>query len=302
MDQTGKVMEAGKAIYSLLSNSTAVGNICGDRIYPEIAQQTAQTPFIIYTIQSATPSGSKTGTSTLDEVQFEIITFSEDYAQAMDLGTAARGALDRVGGVINGVQVQSIDFKTQGVDYDFTTNTHMLVQVYDMRIGFTGVAGSYNPINVVATYDAIQVEFTAQQKTGGTGAVVVQGTTPARLPFSVQDIKTSSIFDLASGATGIISVTGTGIYKITACVTFVSDGNNLEPHIFAKIETRELEAHGTAYIKGGSSNDHSTAVISQIAEITNTERVSLWAYEHTDDSTGVEIEHATLLIERMSST
>jgi len=295
-------MEAGKAIYSLLSNSTAVGNICGDRIYPEIAQQTAQTPFIIYTIQSATPSGSKTGTSTLDEVQFEIITFSEDYAQAMDLGTAARGALDRVGGVINGVQVQSIDFKTQGVDYDFTTNTHMLVQVYDMRIGFTGVAGSYNPINVVATYDAIQVEFTAQQKTGGSGAIVVQGTTPARLPFSVQDIKTSSIFDLASGATGIISVTGTGIYKITACVTFVSDGNNLEPHIFAKIETRELEAHGTAYIKGGSSNDHSTAVISQIAEITNTERVSLWAYEHTDDSTGVEIEHATLLIERMSST
>lgn len=302
MDQTGKVMEAGKAIYSLLSNSTAVGNICGNRIYPEIAQQTAETPFIIYTIQSATPSGSKTGTSTLDEVQFEIITFSEDYAQAMDLGTAARGALDRVGGVINGVQVQSIDFKTQGVDYDFTTNTHMLVQVYDMRIGFTGVAGSYNAINVVATYDAIQVEFTAQQKTGGTGAVVVQGTTPARLPFSVQDIKTSSIFDLASGATGIISVTGTGIYKITACVTFVSDGNNLEPHIFAKIETRELEAHGTAYIKGGSSNDHSTAVISQIAEITNTERVSLWAYEHTDDSTGVEIEHATLLIERMSST
>lgn len=295
-------MEAGKAIYHLLSNSTAVGNICDDRIYPEIAQQTAETPFIIYTIQSANPSGTKTGTSTLDEVQFEVITFSQDYAQAMDLGTAARGALDRVGGVINGVQVQSIDFKTQGVDYDFTTDTHMLVQVYDMRIGFTGVAGSYNPINVVSTYDAIQVGFVTQQKTGGSSPVVVQGTTPARLPFSLQDIKTSSIFTLAADATGIITVNGTGIYKITACVTFVSDGNNLEPHIYAQIETRALEAHGTAYIKGGSNNDHSTAVISQIAEITNVERVSLYAYEHTNDSTGVEIEHATFLIERMSST
>lgn len=295
-------MEAGKAIFDLLKNSSAVGAICGDRIYPEIAQQTAQTPFIIYTIQSANPSGTKTGTSTLDEVQFEVITFSEDYAQCMDLGTAARGALDRVGGVINGVQVQSIDFKTQGVDYDFTTNTHMLVQTYDMRIGFTGTAGTYNPINVVSTYDAIQVNFATQQKTGGSSQVQVQGLTPQRLPFSVQDIKTNSIFTLASDASGIITVTGTGIYKLTACITFKSDVSHVEPHIYFKIESRVLESQGTAYIKGGSNSDHSTAVVTQIAEINNTERCSVFAYDDANTSGGATIEHAVWIIERMSST
>jgi len=295
-------MEAGKAIYYLLSNSTAVGNICDDRIYPEIAQQTADMPFIIYTIQSANPSGTKTGTSTLDEVQFEVMTFSTNYSECMDLGTAARGALDRVGGVINGVQVQSIDFKTQSVDYDYTTDAHILVQVYDMRLSFVGTAGSYNPINVIATYDAIQVGFTGQQKTGGSSEHVVSGTTAARLPWSVQDIKTSSIFTLAPNAAGNVSCNGTGIYKLTACVTFNSEGNNVEPHIYFKVEGRQLETHGTAYIKGGSNNDHSTAVISQIVEITNTERVSVWAYDDANSNEGATIEHGLLLIERMSST
>ena len=52
-------METGKAIYYLLKDSTAVGNICADRIYPEIAQQDADVPFIAYTITDTTPSGTK---------------------------------------------------------------------------------------------------------------------------------------------------------------------------------------------------------------------------------------------------
>lgn len=294
-------MEAGKAIYYLLKNSTDVGAICGDRIYPEIAQQTASAPFIIYTIQSAKPSGTKGGTSTVDAVQFEIITVSSDYGQAMSLGTAARSALDRVGGVINGVQVQSIDFKTQAVDYDFSTEHHMLVQTYDMRLSFTGTAGSYSAINVVATYKAIQCTFAEQQKTGGSGAILVQGTTPVRLAFSSELINTSSIFSL-NGTYGIITITAGGIYRVTAQITFTAEQTNVEPHIFGKVESREFETRGTGFIKGGSNNDHGTAQFTELIEVNANERLSVWAYDDSDSTGGVTIDHAVWIIEQVATS
>jgi hypothetical protein len=296
-------MEAGKAIYHLLDNSTAIGAICGNRIYPEIAQQTEVMPFIIYTVQSANPSPTKGTTSTVDAVQIETQSFSKDYGEAMDMGTAVRAALDRVGGVINGVQVQSIDFKTQAVDYDFNTDAYILVQTFDMRLSFTGTAATINPIAVVQTYDAIQVKLSDQQKPEGSDTFYVQGTSPTRLPFSVQDIKTNSLFEFPFNSTlGLIRITGTGIYKFTAVVTFRSDQNNVQPAIYFKVESRTLEATGTTYIKGGTNNDRSTAVITQICEITNSERCSVLAYESTNSTGGVAIQNAIFLIERMSST
>lgn len=293
-------MEAGKAIYKLLKDDDAVGAICADRIFPEIAEQTADLPLVVYTIQSASPAGTKGGTSTIDEVQFEVMSFSSDYAQAMSLGQACRGALDRVGGTINGVQVQSIDFRTAGVDYDYTTDSHICVQTYEMRIQYVGTAASYSAIHVTQTYDAIQSTLAAQQKAGGSNAIQVQGTTPIRITFSVEDIQTSSNLEL-NETYGYVTVTGSGYYRLTASMTFTSDDNNVEPHIFFKIESRELESHGTAYIRGGANNDHATATAVQIAEVNNQERVSVWAYDDSNSQGGAYIEHAIFLIERVSS-
>ena len=93
-------METGKAIYKLLKDSTAVGAICADRIYPELAQQDIDTPFIVYTVTDTTPSGTKNATSKLDTARVELYCVSDDYEQGMDLGIAVRTALDRVSGTI----------------------------------------------------------------------------------------------------------------------------------------------------------------------------------------------------------
>jgi len=150
-------METGKAIYYLLKDSTAVGNICADRIYPEIAQQDADVPFIAYTITDTTPSGTKSGSSDLDTARVELFIVSDDYAEAMDLGIAVRGALDRQGGDIgpagSTVAVQSIDFDTSDVDFDQEQGVYITEHTYNMRIQRTGQAGSItvtpnNAINV----------------------------------------------------------------------------------------------------------------------------------------------------------
>lgn len=133
-------METGKAIYKLLKDSSDVGAICADRIYPELAQQDADLPFIVYTVTDTTPSATKNATSKLDTARVELYCISGDYEQAMDMGIAVRSALDRQSGTLSGVQVQSIDFDTSDVQFDPDQRVYVLEQTYDVRIQRTGTA------------------------------------------------------------------------------------------------------------------------------------------------------------------
>lgn len=133
-------METGKAIYKLLKDSADVGAICADRIYPELAQQDVDTPFIVYTVIDTTPSGTKNATSKLDTARVELYCVSDDYEQSMDLGIACRSALDRQSGTVSGVEVQSIDFDTSDVQFDPDQRVYVLEQTYDVRIQRTGTA------------------------------------------------------------------------------------------------------------------------------------------------------------------
>ena len=48
-------MNAGKAVYGILSTNTEVTDIVSTRIYPEIAEQEAPVPFIVYQVQNVAP-------------------------------------------------------------------------------------------------------------------------------------------------------------------------------------------------------------------------------------------------------
>lgn len=135
-------METGKAIYNLLKDSADVGAICADRIYPELAQQDVDVPFIVYTVTDTTPSDTKNSTSKLDTARVELYCVSDDYEQSMNLGIAVRGALDRHTGTVSGVEVQSIDFDTSDVQFDPDQRVYVLEQTYDVRVQRTGTAVS----------------------------------------------------------------------------------------------------------------------------------------------------------------
>ena len=138
-------METGKAIYNLLKDSADVGAICADRIYPELAQQDVDVPFIVYTVTDTTPSDTKNSTSKLDTARVELYCVSDDYEQSMNLGIAVRGALDRHTGTVSGVEVQSIDFDTSDVQFDPDQRVYVLEQTYDVRVQRTGTAVSVAP-------------------------------------------------------------------------------------------------------------------------------------------------------------
>ena len=109
-------MNAGIAAYVILSQNTDVTDIVGVNIFPEVAEQETATPFIVYQLLSVAPEDTHDGPSTLDEVRFEFLCYADSYALAADLGSKVRGALDRVSGTYNGVNVESIQFNDVDID------------------------------------------------------------------------------------------------------------------------------------------------------------------------------------------
>lgn len=231
-------METGKAIYYLLKDSDAVGAICADRIYPEIAQQDADAPFIAYTVIDTTPSGTKTSSSNLDTARCEIYMISDDYAQAMDLGIAVRAALDRQGGDIgpvgNTVAVQSIDFESSDIDHDEEHGVYIVEHTYNIRVQRTGQAGSFTvvPSNAITVEEADGdpsgpvtklvfsngtvsiVGTTATVASGGGGSLTVQETSAANsntadtLEFPTESVTHASGKATISFLQGLVSEYG----------------------------------------------------------------------------------------------
>jgi len=127
-------MTEGKAIYSILTSTSAVSAIVGTRIYPQIAAQGAAFPFVVYVLQDTSPSDTKSGVSTLDEVRYDIVVASETYAEASDLTNKIRTALDRYTGTVAGVVIDSIQFIDLDADNDPGTETYVTSSEYIIRI------------------------------------------------------------------------------------------------------------------------------------------------------------------------
>jgi hypothetical protein len=127
-------MNAGKAVYGILSANTGVTDIVGTRIFPEIAEQETAVPFIVYQLLSVDPEDTHDGPSKLDEVRFEFLCYADSYNAAADLGVAVRGALDRVSGTYNGVNVESVQFNDVDVEIEYDPRRYSQVLKFTFRI------------------------------------------------------------------------------------------------------------------------------------------------------------------------
>ena len=127
-------MKVGAAIYSLLVNDSAVSAVVGTRIYPELAEEGASAPYVVYSVVSNTPSDTKDGTP-IDEAQLEIFSVGNTYAAANDLADKVRAALDRKSQIVVGtVTVQSIQYTNEVVEVSEKRDLYISVQDYTTRI------------------------------------------------------------------------------------------------------------------------------------------------------------------------
>lgn len=100
-------MEAGKAIYNILSNASAVTTIT-PRIYGNEARQGVVFPAITYNIVSNVPFNTKSGIGAYKS-RVQVSCFAETYDGANALAIVVRNALaDKALGSYGGVICQSI--------------------------------------------------------------------------------------------------------------------------------------------------------------------------------------------------
>jgi hypothetical protein len=115
-------MEIGKAIYNILSNNTDVVNLVDTRIFPNVAPQTTEFPFIIYDVNGVQPNDTKDGPSTLDTNDVMISCYSETYSQASDLAKKIRIAMDRIPDAEYAtIKIQSSQFQGYNDIFDNTS-------------------------------------------------------------------------------------------------------------------------------------------------------------------------------------
>ena len=199
-------METGKAIYKLLKDSSTVGAICADRIYPELAQQDADAPFVVYTVVDTTPSDTKTSTSKVDTARVELFCVGDNYETIMDLGIAVRGALDRQSGTISGVQVQSVNFDTSDIQFDPDQRVYVLEHTYNVRIQRTGTA------NVLTTFpgNTWTIEEIDGTPTGAVNKVLVSNGS-LTIDGNTATLNTGGGVTSVNALTGIVELYGTNL-------------------------------------------------------------------------------------------
>jgi hypothetical protein len=127
-------MIAGKALYYLLTNDSPISAIVGTRVFPEIADQEQTKPYVVYNIRSNDPSDVQAGPSALDTASVEVNCYAPTYSGAIDLSDAVRTCLDRRSGTYSGVNVQSIQYITEVMDFEEPQRLYRVMSDYEVRV------------------------------------------------------------------------------------------------------------------------------------------------------------------------
>ncbi len=93
-------------IFEILSGSSAISAIVGERIYPINLPSGESVPAIVYTIESIDPLVTLAGEVGIDNAKIEIICWSNNYGQAHELAQAVRDAFSESGSFITTESMQ----------------------------------------------------------------------------------------------------------------------------------------------------------------------------------------------------
>jgi hypothetical protein len=127
-------MKVGAAIYSMLKDDSAVSALVGTRIYPELAEEGAATPYVVYSVVSNTPVDTK-DSAPVDEAQLEVFSVADTYAAANDLADKVRAALSRQSKKVYGtVTVQSVKYTNEVTEVSAARDMYISVQDYTARL------------------------------------------------------------------------------------------------------------------------------------------------------------------------
>lgn len=98
-------LSAGAIIRAVLLEDAEVAART-NKVFP-VATDSAELPYILYRRTSLSPNPQKSGQPGADEIQIEVICFTERYGEGVELAEAVRAALDQVTATHDGMRLRS---------------------------------------------------------------------------------------------------------------------------------------------------------------------------------------------------
>ena len=267
-------MDIGKAIYKILNDNIAVESMVGTRIAPNVMKQTSPFPFIIYDVISDNPEGQKESVALLDTATVMVSAYCKTYAEASKLGNYIRTALDRVNGVYNAVNIQSINFDGYDDVFDDMSGSD---GIYRKSLNFNiRIINSFN--NIYSTHfdgvdDFVALGVTGMSAAKNTGSISawfkLETTTASGDIMRIFEDSSNSIrifYHAASNELRTLYVAGGTVN--TALTTDAIEGDNLWHHVASTWDSSgNLKIYldgtlkATTAISGTFSGSFSTASI-----------------------------------------
>lgn len=320
-------MNAGKAIYTILTGDATLAAIVGTRIYPEVAPENVTTPFVVYSVQSVDPIRVKNSTSTLDTANFEVYTSSVDYGEAMDINDAVRTAMERRAGNFSDVAIDSIEYIDENVEMDRETREYLSEMRFRIRIARAGSVSSQSTIvplgvnmretsdtsssfvktivvpnsSLSVSDDTATLTFTTGGGGGSSDVQMINATmtatnatfnaTETQIPLGSVDIDTSTTFQIVSGNLRV-GTAGTAMVSIHA--ECAADTNHQLPHLTLYNGDRAI-LHATGYVSGQHGDDHTSISGNCMVALSANDTLQLKGYNEAGNNT-IAVDIATLSI------
>ncbi|MDE6860935.1 MAG: DUF3168 domain-containing protein [Duncaniella sp.] len=98
-------LSAGAIIRAVLLENAEVAART-NKVFP-VATDSAELPYILYRRTSLLPNPQKSGQPGADEIQIEVICFTERYGEGVELAEAVREALDLISAEHDGMRLRS---------------------------------------------------------------------------------------------------------------------------------------------------------------------------------------------------
>lgn len=101
--------KVGKAIYELINPIV--------RSYPIVAEKGADFPFAVYRRTSHNSSNTKDRYNYIVQISMEVVIVTTRYDEGVELSQQVWEALDKVGGIIAGVEIEEIKVTSSSEDF-----------------------------------------------------------------------------------------------------------------------------------------------------------------------------------------
>lgn len=123
-----------QAIYNILTNDAPVFAVVGTKIFPNMATQRTDFPYIVYSVVSKVPTDSKDSGLGFDRYRIQVDCVDESYTDVETLASLVRTALDRKTGSYGSMVILQIVYDdTVDVHNEFQEDSQ---QVYQKAVDF----------------------------------------------------------------------------------------------------------------------------------------------------------------------